>query len=136
MASSAASIIRAALSPASVFSTGTVEAKRLELLHILVPEATTIAVFNNAFVAETETRSKSLADAAKDLGLKLVLFNLSSDGDFETAFAEIVAQKIGALFVSGNPFFVNRREKVVAMAASQKRFQHAMLGVKWRKAVA
>lgn len=99
---------------------GTVEAKRLELLHNLVPEATTIAVFNNAFVAETEARSKVLADAAKDLGLKLVVFNLGKDDDFETAFADIAAQKIGALFVSGNPFFLNRRDKVVAMAASQK----------------
>ena len=97
---------------------GTVEAKRLGLLHELVPGATTVAVFNNAFVAETEARSMSLAENAKSLGLRLVFFNLSTDADFETAFANIAAQKIGALFVSGNPFFISRRDRLLAMAAS------------------
>jgi putative tryptophan/tyrosine transport system substrate-binding protein len=44
---------------------GTVEAKRLELLHELVPQVAVVAVLNNPRVAETEARSKALADAAR-----------------------------------------------------------------------
>jgi putative ABC transport system substrate-binding protein len=98
---------------------GTVDAKRLELLHELVPQATSVAVFNNALVAETEARSKSLADAAKSLGMQLAFFNVSSEADFDASFATIAGQKIGALFVSGSPFFISRREQLVALAARQ-----------------
>src|ERR1700722_7841752 len=65
---------------------GTVDSKRLELLHVLVPHVTAVAVFNNALVAETEARSKSLAEAAAKLGLQLVFFNIAGESDFDTVF--------------------------------------------------
>src|SRR5207302_7609041 len=82
-----------------------------------VPQVTAVAVFNNALVAETEARSKSLADAAKSLALQLVFFNVSSEGDFDAAFATIADQKIGALFVSGSIFFISRRDQIVPLVA-------------------
>jgi ABC-type uncharacterized transport system substrate-binding protein len=48
---------------------GTVEAKRLELLHQLVPEAAVVVVLNNPLVAETEARAQALVEAAKTIGL-------------------------------------------------------------------
>ncbi len=99
---------------------GTVDAKRLELLHVLVPQVTSVAIFNNALVAETEARSKSLAEAAAKLGLQPVFFNIDSDADFVAAFDSIAKQKIGALFVSGGPFFVNHRDPLVLAAARHK----------------
>jgi putative tryptophan/tyrosine transport system substrate-binding protein len=99
---------------------GTVDAKRLELLHQLAPKVTLIAVLNNPLVAETEARSKALAEAANTLGLQLRFLNVSSDDDFNIAFATMANEKIAALFVSGSPYFVSKREKLVALAASQR----------------
>jgi putative tryptophan/tyrosine transport system substrate-binding protein len=99
---------------------GTVDAKRLELLHVLVPQVTAVAIFNNALVAETEARSQSLAEAAAKLGWQPVFFNIASEGEFDTAFDTMAKQKIGALFVSGGPFFVNHRDPLVLAAARRK----------------
>ncbi len=99
---------------------GTVDAKRLELLHELVPQVTLAAVLNNPLVAETEARSKALADVAKTIGLQLLFVNVSNEGDFDTAFTTIANQRIGALFVSGSPFFTSRRAQLVSLVARQK----------------
>ena len=99
---------------------GTVDTKRLELLHQLVPQVNVVAVFNNPLVAETEARSKALGDAAKIIGLQLLFLNVSTEGDFDTAFTTIASRRIGALFVSGSPFFINRRNQLVGLAARQK----------------
>ena len=98
----------------------TVDAKRLDVLHELVPQATAVAVLNNALVAETDARSKALADAAKTMGLQLQFFNVNNDSDLDTAFTTIANQKIGALFVSGSPFFIARRDKLIQLAVRQK----------------
>jgi putative ABC transport system substrate-binding protein len=99
---------------------GTVDAKRLELLHELVPQVGLVAVLNNPLVAETEARSKALADVAKTIPLQLLFLNVSREGDFDAAFTTIANQRIGALFVSGSPFFTNRRDQLVSLVASQK----------------
>jgi len=99
---------------------GTVDAKRLELLHQLVPQAATIAVFNNALVAESGARSQALENAARTLGVGLGFFNVGSEADFDKAFSAMAEQKIGALFVSGSPFFISRRQPLVDAAAAHK----------------
>jgi putative ABC transport system substrate-binding protein len=99
---------------------GTVDSKRLELLHDLVPQASIVAVLNNPLVAETEARSKALANDAKTIGLQLLFLNVSNERDFDAAFATIADQKIGALFVSGSPFFTNQRAHLVELATRLK----------------
>jgi putative tryptophan/tyrosine transport system substrate-binding protein len=96
---------------------GTVDTKRLQLMHELVPQVDVIAVFNNPLVAEAEARSRNLQEAALILALRLVFLSVSSDDDFDTAIATIADQKAGALFVDGGPFFVGRRDQLVALAA-------------------
>src|SRR5258708_3654316 len=95
----------------------TVDAKRLELLHELLPRVAVVAVLNNPLVAETEARSKALAEAARIIGLQLYFLNVNRDRDLDTAFTTIASQRIGALFVSGSPFFFNRRDQLVPLAA-------------------
>src|SRR5947209_4976245 len=75
----------------------TVDAKRLELLHELVPRVAAVAVLNNPLVAETEARSKALAEAAGTIGLKLLFLNVSGAADFDTAFTAIADGRISAL---------------------------------------
>jgi ABC-type uncharacterized transport system substrate-binding protein len=95
-----------------------VVAKRLELLHQLVPEPTTIGYLRNPTnpgYAESETRELEIA--ARTLGLRLLFLNVSDLNGIEAAFAELVAQKIGALLVSSDGFLLTNREKIVALAA-------------------
>ena len=99
---------------------GMVDAKRLALLHDLVPQVAMIAVLNNPLVAETEARSKALADAGTTIGVQLRFLNASSNSELDAAFTTIVAEKIGALFVSGSPFFTDRRDQLAALAERHK----------------
>jgi putative ABC transport system substrate-binding protein len=89
---------------------GTVDAKRLELMHELMPQVTLIAVLNNPLVAEAETRSRNLQEAARTLGLRLLFLSIGSEREFDAAFAIIAEQKASALFVDGGPFFFDRRD--------------------------
>ena len=92
-------------------------AKRLELLHRLRPEAATIAVFMNPTGATYESVKSDALEAARILGLDAILFNVSSDRDFEPAFASLRQQRAGALLLTDAVIFNNRREQLVALAA-------------------
>ncbi len=106
----------------ATFFTGPLGAKRLGLLRELVPKATTIALLTNPNnAAATGVETSDVQGAAGALGLKLIVFNAGTEGDFDGAFAAIVQQRIGALFVSADPFFFTQRNKLIALAA-----RHAM----------
>jgi putative tryptophan/tyrosine transport system substrate-binding protein len=91
--------------------------KRLALLHDLVPTATTVALLLNPNNAETARQPAELQDAARALGLQLVILHASSVGDFEDAFARIVENQIGALVVAADSFLASRREQITTLAA-------------------
>jgi len=92
-------------------------AKRLELLHQLVPKTTTIGMLVNPGSPETEGERKDVQAAAQALGLQLIMIDVSSDRDIETAFATLVQRGAGALFVGGGAFLTSKRESIVALAA-------------------
>jgi putative ABC transport system substrate-binding protein len=98
---------------------GTVNAKRLELVHELVPGVASVAVLDNPSVTEAGARSKDLQEAARILGLHLHFQTVSSERALDAAFATIADQKIGAVFVDGNPFFVTIRRRLIELAARQ-----------------
>jgi putative tryptophan/tyrosine transport system substrate-binding protein len=98
---------------------GTVNAKRLDLIHELVPRVALVAVLNNPIVTEAETRLRDLQGAARTLGLRLLFQTVGSERELDAAFATIADQKAGALFVDGNPFFVSRRDQLIRLAARQ-----------------
>jgi len=96
---------------------GTVDAKRLELMHELVPQADEIALLISPLIAEAESRSKDLHEAARTMQLRLLSLSVNNDHDFDTAFATIAERKPGALFVFGSPFFDSRRDQIIGLAA-------------------
>jgi putative ABC transport system substrate-binding protein len=96
---------------------GTLDAKRLELMHELVPQADEIALLINPLVAEAESRSRDLHAAAGTMRLRLLPLSVNNDHDFATAFATIAGRKPGALFVFGGAFFDSSRDQIVALAA-------------------
>jgi putative tryptophan/tyrosine transport system substrate-binding protein len=92
-------------------------AKRLELLHELVPNAAAIAILINPTSPTFETTIAELQEAARALALDLIFQNVLSDRDFNAAFASLVLQHAGALLLTDNNVFNNRREQLVALTA-------------------
>jgi putative ABC transport system substrate-binding protein len=92
-------------------------AKRLQLLHELVPAAADIAFLRNPtnpYYAALETAE--LQAAAGVLGLRLLLLNASNPGEIEVAFANLVAQRASAFLLGTDPFFMTARDQLVALA--------------------
>ena len=92
-------------------------AKRLELLRQLVPKATTIAMLVNPNTPNTEGERSDVQAAAKAIGQQLLILDVSSDRDIETAIATFVQRGAGALLVGSGGFLTSYRDRVVALAA-------------------
>jgi putative tryptophan/tyrosine transport system substrate-binding protein len=93
-----------------------VGAKRLELLHELVPTATIIAALvnpTNPAVAETLTRD--LQTAAHTLGVQLHVLHASSERDFDTVFASLVQLRAGGLVIGVDALFNSQSEQLAAL---------------------
>src|SRR5262245_21646818 len=99
------------------FLTGEVAAKRLELLHELVPRATRIAVLVNPTNPVTERTLHELRSAAPTLGLQIQVGNASSRQEIDAAFAMFASERAEALFVNTDPFFSSRRAQLVNLAS-------------------
>jgi putative ABC transport system substrate-binding protein len=100
-----------------VFFAGVLGAKRLELFRQIVPKARIIAMLVNPNSPETEAERRDVPAAAQAIGQQLVVFDVSSDRDIETAFATLVQRGADALFVGTGAFLYSKRERVVALAA-------------------
>ena len=92
------------------------EAKRLELLHELVPSATALAVLLNPKTAIAVAQLSDVQSAEHSLGQRIEVFNASNEQDIEIAFASLAQRKIGGLVVTADPFFNNRRDQIISLA--------------------
>jgi putative ABC transport system substrate-binding protein len=93
------------------------EAKRLELLHDLIPDAVVIAVFLNPNFSEAETQLKVVQTAAERLGQQIRVLNAGSEAEIDRAFAELNQHRTKALLVVSDPFFFGVRDKLIGLAA-------------------
>jgi putative ABC transport system substrate-binding protein len=91
--------------------------KRLELLSELVPQASVFALLVNPNNAGTEPMIRDVQEAARAKGVQLHVLKASTESEIDTAFAALVQQQAAALVISADPFFNNRREQLVALAA-------------------
>jgi putative ABC transport system substrate-binding protein len=92
-------------------------AKRLELLHELVPSASVIGFLVNPTNPNAQSDTAEVQAAANALKRKLLVIKATSESDFEAAFTILVQQGVGALFVDIDPLFTSRREQLVALAS-------------------
>ena len=95
----------------------TLEAKRLGLLHDLVPQAATIGVLLNPDFPPAASQLRDMQEAARTIGLQLHVLRASTDREIDSAFESIAQHRIRALAVAADPFFVTRRDKLAALAA-------------------
>jgi putative ABC transport system substrate-binding protein len=91
--------------------------KRLELLHELVPAATAIGYLVNPTNPNAQSETSDVQAAARMLGLQLHVENASDDREIDAAFPRFVQQRVGALYVAGDAFFLARRDHLSALAA-------------------
>ena len=92
-------------------------AKRLGLLHELVPGASMVALLVNPSDPDAGTQLVDVQEAASVLGRPVVLLNAATADEIDAAFAVLVKQQAAALVVTTNPFYLNRRDQIIALAA-------------------
>jgi putative ABC transport system substrate-binding protein len=95
-------------------------AKRLGILHDLIPTATTIGLLVNPTDPRAETQTGEMQEAAHALGLQIHVLNASTEGEINTVFAILSQLRLGALLVVTSNLFSRRREQFVTLAARQE----------------
>jgi putative ABC transport system substrate-binding protein len=91
-------------------------AKRLGLLHELLPKATQIAVLVNTKFPGSADQMRDLQEAARKLGLQVRVLNASTDDEIDMGFNNLAEQRADALMVAADPFFTARRSRIIALA--------------------
>src|ERR1700730_69898 len=87
--------------------------KKLELLHELLPSATTLALLvNPTNPIAAENQSRTVAAAARTLGLQVHILHSSTEGDFDSVFARFAQRGVGALVIGSDLFFTRRAEQL------------------------
>jgi len=103
------------------FFTQEVVAKRLRLLHDLVPKAVRIAVLvNPANAPATEATLREVREAAPALGLQIQILNATTIGEIDAAFATLARERPDALFVPPDAFFTSRPVQFATLTAVHK----------------
>lgn len=100
-----------------VFTNIDLTAKRLGLLHELVPTAAVIAVLGDPNQPENELELREVEAAGRAIGRQILVVNAASERQFNASFAMIVQGGAGALFVRGGAVYLNQRRQLVALAA-------------------
>jgi ABC-type uncharacterized transport system substrate-binding protein len=98
----------------------TLEAKRLGLLHELMPQASAFGILLNPNYQLYDSQLNDVREAARIMGLQLHVFKANTDPQIEAAFEAIAEQHITALAVAAAPFFDTRRERLVSYSAQYR----------------
>ena len=100
------------------FFSGELAAKRLDLLHDLLPRAVRVAVLvNPADTANTASILRDVEEAARAIGLQVQVLNASTSREINAAFEDVGRDRPDALYVGANTFLTARRIQVVQLAA-------------------
>jgi putative ABC transport system substrate-binding protein len=99
------------------FLSGALDAKRLGLLHELVPKVTAIAGLLNPTFPDAVQQIREIQEAARLLGQNITILNASTVGEIDAAFETLAQTQAGALLVGADPFFISRRQQLAGLAA-------------------
>jgi putative tryptophan/tyrosine transport system substrate-binding protein len=96
-------------------------AKRLRLLHDMVPKAVRVAVLvNPSNTSVAKITLQDVQEAASAIGLNIQILNASTIGEIDTAFATLASERLDALFVAADAFFLSRRAQFVTLTARDR----------------
>jgi putative ABC transport system substrate-binding protein len=101
--------------------TSDVVAKRLRLLHDLLPNAARIAVLvdpNNATI--TETTVQDVQKAAPTMGLQTQIINVTTVNEINEVFGTFERKRPDALFVAPDAFLTSRRVQLATLTARDR----------------
>jgi putative ABC transport system substrate-binding protein len=96
------------------------EAKRLGLLHELLPGSALVGALLNPKYPAIAQQEQELAEAARTVGRTIAFLNASTDAEIDAAFAALARQRVAGVVVTGDPFFDTRRDQIIALAAHHK----------------
>jgi putative ABC transport system substrate-binding protein len=99
------------------FFSGDLRSKRLELLRQLVPKARTIAMLADPDNPTSAAERIETQATVQTIGQQLIIINVMSDADLESAIVTIVQRQAEGLLVGGGAFLNSRREQITALAA-------------------
>ena len=99
------------------YLTSALAAKRVELMHELIPAIKSVTALVQPGNAATEPFKRDLRAGAAVLGLQVLVANVTSARDLDGAFATLVQQRPGALIVGPDPLFTSVTAQIVALAA-------------------
>ena len=99
------------------FFSADMEAKRMGLLHELVPAATTVAVLLNPTYPNFDVQTKEVQEAARMLGLQIKILHASTEQEIEAAFASLAQWQALVLLIGADAFFNNQHAQIVALTA-------------------
>jgi putative tryptophan/tyrosine transport system substrate-binding protein len=102
--------------------------KRLELLRELSAQAAVVAVLVNPDRPQSPLAVRDLQAAARGIGQSVLVLNARAEAEFDNAFATLKRERADGLIVADDAIFMNRREKLVALAA-----QHAVPAIYGRR---
>jgi putative ABC transport system substrate-binding protein len=99
------------------YLSSTLGAKRLGLMHEILPNITDIAVLAHPTYPSSAPFINDVQAAARSLGLRIEVFQVATESELELALAQLNARKLGALMVANYPEFTTHREQLIALAA-------------------
>jgi putative ABC transport system substrate-binding protein len=103
-----------------VFLTNSLAAKRLGLLHEMLPKAGAIGFIVNPNSLNADSETKDAQAAAAALGVRLIVVNVGTESDFDPAFAALVQQHADAFVVTGDAFLGRHIGSIVTLAQHHK----------------
>jgi putative ABC transport system substrate-binding protein len=91
--------------------------KQLAMMHELVPGANVIAFLVDENLPDAVAQVPTMQEASRALGLKLVVLLARTPDDIDTAFANLVRERAGAIVVGSGAMLTNRRQQIITLAA-------------------
>jgi putative ABC transport system substrate-binding protein len=104
----------------SVILTEAMEAKRLGLLHEIVPGVALFGAILNPNYPAAADQLPDIEDAASKIGRRVFVAKASNDAGLDAAFAAVLRERVGALLVASDPYFDTRRGQFIAFAAQNR----------------
>jgi putative ABC transport system substrate-binding protein len=103
----------------SFLSSAALAAKRIDVMHQLMPKVVTLAYLSNPNNPVLEHELREVRTAAEVLGLQILVVSVGSEGDLEPALVGLAREPAVALLVAGDSLFSSLRDRLVALAARQ-----------------